>query len=144
MMMTRAITVLAWLVLALPSWAIDVLGTWSGTVELGKQVIPVTTERDRNKLAAIMKMTYTLNLKKDGTYVNLIHGEYRKAKPTKNEGTWKQAGLKITLTPVRENGVKVKRPQTLTVDVARDGKSMGLTIPYRNSTAKVKFVRPKK
>ncbi|HRF60795.1 MAG TPA: hypothetical protein PLH94_12895 [Fimbriimonadaceae bacterium] len=142
--MTRAITVLAWLLVALPSWATDVLGIWNGTVELGKQVIPVTNERDRNKLAAIMKMTYTLNLKKDGTYVNLISGEYRKAKPTKNEGTWKQTGLKITLTPVRENGVKIKRPQSLTVDVARDGSSMGLTVPYRNSTAKIKFVRPRK
>lgn len=142
--MTRPLVTLVCLLAAFPSWAVSVVGTWSGTVELGKQVIPVTTERDRKKLESIMRMTYALTLRKDGTYVNFISGEYRKDKPTKNEGTWKQNGLKVTLTPLRENGVKVKRPQTLTVDIAKDGKSMGLTVPYRNSTAKIKFVRSKK
>ncbi|HRI43556.1 MAG TPA: lipocalin family protein [Fimbriimonadaceae bacterium] len=114
----------------------DVSGAWKGKISMDTSKIPAPKDEQGKKMleqvkTMLGKMKITLNLNSNKTYAMKATGLPNSMKDQVSEGTWKQSGKSITLTPTKENGKKPTgesaKPVTLTLSA--DGKKMSMAVP---------------
>lgn len=114
----------------------NVTGAWKGKASVDTSKLPKMEGVDQKKMvdeikSMLGKMTINLDLKANKNYAIKVTGLPNNTKDQTSEGTWKQSGKTITLTPTKENGKKPTgesaKPQNLTVSA--DGKKMTMPLP---------------
>lgn len=115
-------------------------GVWKGKISVDLSKVPAPKDENGKKMleqvkTMLGKMKITLNLKPNKTYSMTASGLPNAMKDQTSEGTWKQSGKSVTLTPTKENGKKPTgesaKPVTLTVSA--DGKKMSMAVPGAGS-----------
>jgi hypothetical protein len=114
----------------------NVTGAWKGRIDIDMSKLPAAKNEEGKKMmeqvkTMLGKMKITLTLNANKTYSMKATGLPNAMKDQTSEGTWKQRGKSVTLTPTKENGKKPTgesaKPVTLTVSA--DGKKMSMAVP---------------
>lgn len=143
--MKRFLFCVALMAVAASFGAVDVVGKWDGKIKIDIAAVQAKFEAQELKEMArtsaerSMRAYLTLQLRKDGTFrMHTAPNEGRVAQDL--DGTWSQAGNKVTLISKKRNGEDLKKtagPQVFTLD--KTGKKMTLVTGPGKTT--VTFMR---
>ncbi|MFY9234578.1 MAG: hypothetical protein WAO58_08980 [Fimbriimonadaceae bacterium] len=121
-------------VLAVAGVAQNLIGTWTGKVQIDASKMPKGQNPEQQKmidssLAVVKKMRISVNLRANKTYTATVSGVPGGTKGQASEGTWKVQGGKLWLTSLKENGKAstTKKPQPFVI--AKNGKSFYMDAP---------------
>lgn len=106
------------LLTASAAWA-NASGKWVGIAMLGPSKIAQSMDSDsllklQMSKAFLKSLRYEVELKGDGTFVAIVSGADIDRR--KSFGTWKERAGVLTLSTVNENGAKVSRTMTASLD----------------------------
>ena len=126
--------------------AVNVVGVWKGKVTIDSASAP-KPQNDQQKqameggMAMVKKMVVTLTLKTNKTYTAEAKNAPGKPGPEKSEGTWKQEGNALWLTPAKDNGKPApdKKPQKFLI--LDGGRKLSLAAEGMPPWVKVTFTR---